>query len=159
MKKKETVGAASLRLSSKKPETDSPIEQMYENLKDYEENVQECIDTNSKKYRGNFYVVVLTKKERLMQNVIRNFYLARQTCPTPEYDQVVYRYYSGTGSVEFMWVIPSKDTCELYLANRLRVATDELELLNFIIRFDNGSLLELSKKLNKEKADSNIIER
>lgn len=158
-KNRETVGAKSLELSLKKPETTSPIEQMRENNTDFEKNVQECIEVNSKKYRGDFYAVVLTKKERLMQNVIRNLYLARQSCPTPDYDQVVYRYHSGTGTIEFMWVVPSKDTCELYLANRLRIAANELELLSFIVRFDDGSLLGLSKKLNKEKKDSNIIER
>jgi len=55
-----------------------------------------------------FYVCVITKKERLMDNVLRNYFLARSTCPTPQYDQTVYKYHRDSGAIQFLWVLPSK---------------------------------------------------
>lgn len=155
--KRETVGASSLKLSLKQPETRNPFEQMCENYTDYEKNVQECIATNLNKYEGNFYVVVLTKKERTMTNVIRNYFLARQTCPTPEYDQVVYRYNRLSGGLEFIWVLPAKDVCEHLLINRLEVAPGEMALLQFVLQLEDGTLLRRAKELAGEKRDSNIL--
>ena len=85
-----TVGRVATDLMKKQPDTLSPIEQMRENLTDYEKNVYECIATHRKVFPGVFYIVVLTKRERLLNNVIRNYFLARLSCPTPDYDQTVY---------------------------------------------------------------------
>ena len=41
-------------------------EQMREQLKDYEENVETALKEGKKKFHGDFYITVLTKKERLI---------------------------------------------------------------------------------------------
>lgn len=155
---KDTVGKISTELL-KKPDITNPIDQTYENLSDYDKNIFACIEDAKKQYPKDFYVVVLTKKERLMQNVIRNYFMARLTCPTPDYDQVVYRYNFLDESIDFLWVVPSKDTCELLRAHFLEVPPQEKELLNFILSFYDGSLLKQCKKLNGEQEDSPILEK
>ena len=105
---REPVGKIALKLREKEPDTRNPIEQMRENLTDYEKNVHECIARYKKEFLSDFYVVVLVKKERTMQNVIRHYFIARHSCPTPNYDQAVYKYNATSCVIDFIWVVPSK---------------------------------------------------
>lgn len=158
---KDTVGKISSDLLLKSRDEDlkhSPHEQMQEQLKDYEHNVELAVKEGKKKYSHDFYVVVLTKKERLMQNVIRNYFFVRATCPTPEWDQTVYKYTFNGDGLEFMWVIPAHDVCQNLKDNALTIDKEERELLEFVMAFDDGRLLEIAKKLNGEKKDSLILE-
>ena len=148
--KKKTVGALSAELQSKDPESRDPIELEREMHTDYEKNFWECLNSYKKECDTDFYIVVLTKKERIMQNVLRNYFFARSTCPTPDYDQAVYRYDALNEKVEFLWVIPSRDTCFLLKENALHVAPEEKELLKFVLDFADSTLYNLAKKLNKE---------
>lgn len=150
-KKRETIGKISTELQLKASgNTHSAEDQMRENLTEYDSNIYECVQRSRKEFMGDFFVVVLTKKERLMPNVIRNYFYSRLSCPTPDYDQTVYRYLKGEDMIEFMWVIPSKDTCEYLKQNALMIDPSEHELLNFVLSFYDGSLLKLCKSLNNE---------
>lgn len=156
---KETVGEVSSKLIQKEPETRSPIEQMRENLTDYENHFYLCLEDGKKKYPKDFFIVVLTKKERLMQNVIRNYFLSTSACPTPTYDQAVYHYDRLSESFEFLWVIPSKDTCELFRESALQIHPEEQELLKCVLDYYDGTLLKMAKKFNNEKIDSPLLDK
>jgi hypothetical protein len=155
---REKIGKISTDLLVK-PEITNPIDQAYECLTEYDKNIFECIDAHKGTYKGNFYIVVLTKKERLMQNVIRNYFMARSTCPSPDFDQVVYHYNALDESIEFLWVLPSKDTCEYLKFHMLLLPSEQKELLGFVLSFYDGSLTKLCKKLNGELHDSLILEK
>lgn len=159
-KKRKTIGKISRDLTIKNEKIDhTPREQMLEQLTDYDKNIHECIESSKKKYDSDFYIVVLTKKERLMQNVIRNYFLARGSCPTPEYDQTVYKYKKNAGIVEYLWTVPAADTCTYLIANALTLPEQERDLLEFVMDFLDGTLLRHSKKLNGEAPDSPILEK
>lgn len=155
--KRDTIGKLSLDLAQKTPDTRDPVELEREMHKDYEYNVLLCVERGKKDLFGDFYVVVETKKERLMDNVLRNFFFYRKTCPTPTYDQTVYRYDRKKDEVDFLWVLPSKDTCQLLTENALQVVPEERDLLMHVLSFSDGSLLKLSKKLNGENEDSPLL--
>lgn len=155
--KKKAVGAYAAELQQKEQETRDPIEIQREVHKDYEKHFMEALDTGKKNYPGDFFIVVTTKMERLMQNVIRNYFFPRQSCPTPEYDQAVYRYDRQSEMVEFLWVLPAKDVCEHLRINALMVAPEERELLFFVLSFYDGTLMVKAKKLNNELADSPLL--
>ena len=155
--KRDTVGKISLELSQKAPETRDPIEQMREQLTDYEKNIVDCVMRCRQEFEGDFYVVVATKKERLMQNVLRNYFWGRLTCPTPQYDEAVYKYDRNAEEVQFLWVVPSKDTCEVMKAHAMEVIAEERELLDFVLKFYDGTLLRVAKKLNGERDDSPLL--
>lgn len=154
----KTVGAHSLELSKKGPVTHSAEEQMREQLEDYDKNVHECVQSNLGTFDGDFYVVCLTKRERLMQNILRGYFFARQSCPTPDFDQAVYRYIKKDNHLEFLWVIPAADKVNFMKNNPNAVDPSKYALLGFVLKFADGSLLRRSKQLNCEKRDSNIIE-
>lgn len=150
MADRETVGKISSALAQKEVPTKDPIELEREMHKDYERNIFECVDRCKKEYAGDFFVIVTTKKERLMQNVIRNYFFGRHSCPTPQYDQTVYRYNRKDECVEFLWVVPSKDTCELLRDNALQIDKSEKELLGFVLSFYEGTLDKEAMRLNGE---------
>lgn len=158
-KKRKTVGQVSMELARKTPDTRDPIELEREIHKGYEQQISDCVEDCKKMFIGNFYVVVETKKERLLPNVIRNFIFGRTTCPTPSYDQTVYKYYRGPDRIDFLWVVPSKDTCQLLRDNALIVVEAERQLLNYVLDFYDNTLLRLAKRLNGEEETSIFLER
>lgn len=153
-RKPPTIGHKSLELSQKTPDTRDPIELEQEMHKNYEDEVWKCVDVNKKKFEGDFFVVVITKKEKLMQNVLRNYFFARFSCPTPDYDQTLYRYDSKADELEFIWVLPARDVCRMFLAHQNEIVPQERWLLEYVKRFKSGELMKKCKRLNKEAFSS-----
>ena len=158
MKKKKTVGAAATELAAKADNKHTVIDQMRENLTDYEKEVLACAERGLATYKHDFFVVILTKKERLLENVFRNYFLHRKSCPTPEYDQTVFRVTYNPQDIELIWTIPDKETCFVYLRDAVLVHPEEKELLNYVIGFNDGTLDQLARKLNKEPGTSLFLE-
>jgi len=153
--RKETVGKLSrdLLLKNDTP-LHTPQEQTNEQLSEYEQNIFKCINDNKNKYSEDFFIVVLTKKEKLMQNVIRNYFFARESCPTPDYDQIVYKYHKKEDKIEFIWVIPDRQTSIYMKKNSHAIDPSQWKLLSFVLKFADGSLFKLSKALNNEKLET-----
>jgi len=158
---RETVGKHSLDLSLKEPASRDPIEIEQEMHQEYEKNVLECIERCKKEFMvpvGSwFYIVVLTKREPLMPNVLRHYFFGRRSCPTPDYDQAVYAYDPHQDRIDFLWVIPSRDASKHLIDNALLVAESERDLLRFVLQFADGTLFKISKKLNGEQLDSALL--
>lgn len=151
MENKKTVGQISKDLREKDIlPSHSANDQMQESLTDYDSNIYECIQRGLKDYADDFYIVVVTKKERLMPNVLRNYFLIRLSCPTPTYDQVLYKYDRSEERIEFIWVIPSAHACQELLNNALNIDQSQKELLSFVIDFVDGTLDRKAMILNGE---------
>lgn len=149
---RDTVGKVARDLLIKSgDENHSVNEQMSENLSEYDKNIYECIERSKKEFMFDFYVIVITKNEKLMPNVLRHYFLSRHSCPTPQYDEAVYKYHRKDDRIEFLWVVPSKPTCEHFVMNALTIPDEEKELLNFVLKFTSGELDALAQKLNNEK--------
>jgi hypothetical protein len=154
---KKTVGAHSLELMQKTPESRSPIEIQREMQQDYLKELVNCVEASKSTYQGDFYVVVITKNEKLMPNVFRNYFFARKTCPTPEYDQSIFKYSRADESIVYLWTIPSRDASHHLKDNALVVHPSERQLLKFVLEFADGTLYKLCKKLNNEEEKSSLI--
>jgi hypothetical protein len=149
--RRETVGKISTDLLWGAQELDhSAEEQMREMLELWETNLLECIERGKKEFPHDFYIVVDTKKEPKMQNVLRNVFIPRSTCPTPTYDNSVYKYHRSDENLEFLWVLPSKSTCSMMKDRALEIPEDQKELLQFVLDDADGTLLRRCKTLNKE---------
>jgi len=148
--KERTVGSISRELMMKEPDTRDPIELQREMQKDWENNIYECVARGKKLFDGDFYVVVDAKSERLMPNVVRNYFYPRKSCPYPHFDQTLYQYRAQDDDVFFLWVIPCKAACnELYMFAH-DVPPDQHELLTFVSQFYTGQLKEKARQLNGE---------
>ena len=151
---KETVGKIATDLAQKQQEKISVMEQQEAMQKDYMKHLCDTIDDGYNKYDGDFFVTVLTKREKLLPNVFRNYFMHRKSCPTPNYDQSLFRYNKELGQVEYIWTIPDRDVCKHLLENESQLPKDEQQLLSFVKMFKAGALGELCKKYNNEKPDS-----
>jgi hypothetical protein len=156
-KKRPTVGKLVYDEMQKTPETYDPVEVEREVHKEYEDQIMQAVVDGKKKHLSDFYVVVETKKERLMHNVVRNYFFTRISCPTPIYDQTVYKYSKNSDKIEFLWVIPARDICNIMKTYSHEVQDSNKELLQYVLDFYDNTLLKKSKRLNREAADSNII--
>lgn len=159
------------RKTKKKTEKKTIAQQVYENNaqyngeevgvvevidaahEDYESSLLECINNGKEIYDGDFFVTILHKVERLLTDVNRFYFIPRLSCPTPSYDQVVYKFHRKDEMLEFIWVVPDKDVCSYYLNDPLRVPPEEKDLLNFIYDFIDGALDIRCKILNNEMPD------
>ncbi len=156
---RETVGKISSELLQKTPESRDPIELQRAMQSEYIHELKECITSHIKLFDDDFYIVVITKNEKLMPNVFRNYFSARLSCPTPDYDQAVFKYFKQTEHAQFLWVIPSKDACCHLRDNASHIVPEEQELLKYVLQFFDGSLLKLAKKMNNEEIDSILVEK
>lgn len=156
--KRETVGKISLELSKKEAPTRDPIEIEREMHTDYDAHLWQCVDVAKKSLPGSFFVVVITKNEKLMPNVFRNYFFARKTCPSPDYDQAVYRYDHQHDCINFIWVIPSQEASHHLKDNALLVVPEERQLLQFVLDFADGTLYKLAKVMNGEEMDSPLLQ-
>ena len=156
-KNKKTVGAIASEFQQKTPETRDPVEIQREVHKDYIDNLKIAVDRGLKTMDHDFYVTVIVKKEKLLENVLRNYFAERSTCPTPDYDQSVYKYHHNSGNLEYLWTVPDIETCEVFLRNVDKIVPEEHLLLEFVLNFYNGELLRLCRKLNGENLKTGII--
>jgi hypothetical protein len=151
-KARPNLGQISSDLSFKDPGDVVVAEQGKEQLKDYLPKLIETTEHGKKKYvLQDFYIVVLTKRERLMSNVFRHYFFTRMSCPTPDWDQAVYRYSAKKDEVEFLWVIPDPITIKYFTEHVFDIPEEDKCLLKFIIDFNDGTLDKLARQLNGEK--------
>jgi len=120
-----TVGQAVhdiLESGEKSPEVGDIIKEYGDS---YVAQVQECIDRNAPKYESPFYLVVLHKKEQWAMNVLRNWFVARQSKPTmkdmwamfPNFMHTVYEADKNNGELKLLWSLPSPQEAKVILEN------------------------------------------
>lgn len=135
-----------------------PIGEIYdartESLKDYVRKLESTIADGLKVYSGDFFIQASTKAERTLQIVIRNLIFHKRACPTPTYDQKLYKYNRANDKVEFLWSIPDKATCEWMKTCPFEVPEAHRELLQTVLDFYDRTLDRITMKLNGED-DSN----
>ena len=155
--KRKTAGQISMELFEKEPEVTDVRDARSEMLKDYVNKVEDTIAKALKRRTGDFFVEVETKKERTMQNVIRNFIMDRETCPTPHFDQIVYKYHRRNDEVEFLWSIPNKRLCMYIHQHPLELPPEMADLRTTVLDFYDDTLLRKCKKLNEETINTKGI--
>lgn len=146
---KKTVGQLSQELLTKA----EPVhieDQTNEILKDWHKHMQIAIDEGRTKFRDNFFIEIKTKKERLMENVLRCYWITRRSCPTPNYEQIVYKYNYKDESIEEIWSIPDRESCFIIYDNAIQLPADQRELVQYVFDFADGTLYKRMRELNNE---------
>ena len=89
----------------------------------FAQELEATIEANIPKYKALFYVLALTKKEFWADNVVRNWFIARQTAPHaldlmiqyPGYTKTLYVVNSRKGDLKVAWSIPGLEDCKSIL--------------------------------------------
>lgn len=141
--KHSTVGAAAIDLMSKGDQHQSVLDTTHEMTKGYMDSLIECAKSGEKQYGRDkpFYICVQTRRERLLENVIRNQFYARQTRPIPTYDLALYHYTPKTEDLRFVWCIPDKETVADMSSNGFIPTKEEEQLYWFVNCFIAGTLV------------------
>lgn len=164
----KTVGAVASDLLSKHNESLSPQEVAQAQEREYLANLEWAVRHAQKKVDcysmqghdqcrtrdaldGSFFVAVLLKKEKLLENVLRNYFVATKACPTPTYDQTIYRYNHEKEDVEYIWTIPDRETCLTFKENASIIVPAERQLLQCVLNFYDGTYYKMMKKFNGEE--------
>jgi len=119
------VGKAVHEILSKSNDDITVGEIMDEFQHKYAKEMESCLENNVNKYDPPFYVVVLTKKEPWALNVMRNWFIARQTRPSakilredyPNYMQTVYSYDKRSSELKIHWSLPIAQDAAVVLQN------------------------------------------
>lgn len=133
-------------------ELEREIHQGTNSKKSYEEEIWTTIDRglSDSSISGDFFIVVLFKKERHLQNIIRHYFFYRKTCPTPTYDQTVYKYHRHSKEVEYIWTVPDNVTCLNLPLCKHDLPDEHQRLVHMIEAFRCGDLDRYCAKLNNE---------
>lgn len=111
-------------------------------------------------YNIDFYIVAVWSFSRDFKygEVPEDFFFVRRSCPTPGYNQNVFKYHHQTGSIEFLWSIPKKHKYYELWANRARYINDPVlkSRTAFVVSMETGKLMEWVLKENKNLKDAVI---
>ena len=156
--KTKTVGQMAVEAALKKQDPMLVRDQTTLMHQEYGDKLFDTVAKGKQEYPEEpvFFIEDITRQERLLMNVLRHTLFPRISCPTPNYDQTVYRYKKKDDTLELVWTVPSPETCAYYLHNSLMVAPEERELLNFILDFKEGRLELLARRLNNEECQFNM---
>lgn len=136
-------------------ETESLLPQEF--MDQYIKDLNECAEVNLQKFDKDFYIEEISYNERLMPEVMRVRFIAKQACPLPTLNQTIYKVDRKKGQVSLLWVIPDEVSVNTYSKFRNEVVKEEQQILNYILRFLNGDLELMAKELNGEREANSLI--
>jgi hypothetical protein len=153
IEKRETVGQISAKLHQQDHGKYNVRDVTEQVTKTFNEDLKgAAIDGIKKGFIGDFFIVGLQKTEKLAK-VIRTFFFARKSPPSPNYDQIVYKYHRSAGMFELVWTIPSRPTCIFMMKNLGNLHSSLSNLVMDVMRFSNGTLHKWCRQLNGEIPD------
>ncbi len=132
MNKKVTVGEEVLKRLLAPDPSQGIIDTQREADKEYFVEIDKCVATH-KSWHDPWYIVIHHKKEHLLENVIRRYFIARQSMPTPQWDQTVWRYEPNTTDLIFLWVLPDENTAKWMAANPADIHPEQHHLLSYVL--------------------------
>lgn len=139
------VGKAVYDILSK-PQSSQTVEETIEAMAPkYFQELLDCAESNKEKFESPFYIIVLRKKEFWAINVLRQWYVARQSKPSakilradyPNHDHDVYEIDSKSHEIKLIWSLPTKQDADTIIKNKQLY--DE-QTVGFIQDFNLGKL-------------------
>lgn len=120
------VGEAAYKLLQKTDAAPTVEEILNEYQTKYAKEIEETIQNNHHKFDKDFYILVLTKKEHWAVNVLRNWFIARQTPPSvshlrreyPNFMSTLYKVNKNGFGITVEWSLPTEQDCKTILKNK-----------------------------------------
>lgn len=103
----------------------------------YFAELEDCAKKNRRKYQGNFYIVCLRKKENFFINVLRQWFIARQTKPFasvlfrdyPNHDHDIWEI-NQSGDAKLLWSLPPAQEQQTIMKNSHLYHSDLVKWIN-----------------------------
>jgi hypothetical protein len=157
---KKTVGQQIIDNATNKETGNIPVMELAAAMcEDYMPKLMRTIDEQCQYTKEDFYIEVLQKHERVLQQAFRpHIMIVHKACPQPAPDQTLFKYRQGDGRIDLIWVLPPEDAIIHLLENFKQVHASEQQLLNYCAMYARGDLWRLMKKFNGEKVDSVLLD-
>lgn len=127
------------------------VDQAEEMSKELPKLVSDISENAVKDIQGDFFIEVIIKAERRYDGLFKHLAIARPSCPSPQYERIVYHYHRDTDELELLWIIPTLSRCIQCMENGQRdIKSDDRLLTEFVLQYANGNLDALEKKINSE---------
>lgn len=138
---RNTIGTEAVQLAQKGDERIEARDIQQEADKEYFEEIYKAAQAKPAcNWRQPFYIVVQITKPGYLVNVIRRRFFARQTLPTPQPDQTVWRYDPRTTDLEYLWTLPDLDAINEISMNRQWLRDEDKMLGEIVVDYLNKSL-------------------
>jgi hypothetical protein len=140
------VGQAVLDITSKDNLEQYTAEDIFEGCKqEFVDELAKTIENSKGKFTDPYYILVFTKKEPWAVNVVRNWFVARQTKPMaldmhsqyPNHLKTLYKVWQVQGDVDIEWSIPAFEECKSVLHHP---QSFDPKLVDWIVRSFSGTL-------------------
>ena len=111
------------------------------------------------KFTSPFYITVLRKKEPWAVNVLRQWYIARQSLPSPyhlrldypNHDHDVFEVDMRNDEIKHLWTLPTAQDSATILGN---AALYDSSLVETILKYNQGTLLETFESSSSSSSTS-----
>lgn len=157
-KKGKRVGQAVVDILSKEQKSQTVQETIDAYAPQFLKELESAIEEGKRKYKSPYYVLVLSHKEMWAVNMMRNWFIPRQTPPYaldllgqyPNHMKTLYMADADKGIVTLLWTIPGYQDCISILKNPLAYDQQLVkwieECFNKELELDNYSLEYIAKK-------------
>lgn len=121
--KGKRVGQAVVDFASKDQPTYTAGEILDGYSQKYCDELQTAIDNHKNKLESPFFVLVLSHKEMWAANMVRNWFISRQTppyalelvCQYPHHMKTLYMVDAKTNDLKVCWTLPGLEDCKVIL--------------------------------------------
>ncbi len=105
----------------------------------------------------DFYLVLTMTNDPTTKEP-KDFVIARRSCPTPGYNQNVFKYHYQSSELEYLWTIPKKNLYWHFWKHRQFYLQHYKwkKMCSFVCLMESGQMLEWCKKENGELKDAVI---
>jgi len=140
----------------KAPENDATIVDINQSANDkIWRDICDFIEDERARYEDVFFVSILDVLDIVFEKSHDFKMFSQNSCPYPLYRQSVYRCWAKSGDKEFLWVVPQRKKARNMRKHWKEVPPRDSELLEFVMKFYDGTLKKLSDQINKELGASN----
>lgn len=126
------------------------VEETYQ--KTYPRDLKAFVARVAKVREKDFWVVVAPKSDPMLDMLwVKNGKLTLidvGNCPTPMLGMHVYHYSQKSGDYKLLWALPDEFHFKVIKDNIIDLASDLKDLIGFMYQYEDGTLLQLSNKLN-----------
>lgn len=148
----ESVSEAASRIWIHEPFADQRALVHQQSRINFPREMADIIKKGCEEYNEDFYIFIITPKLE-NQNAISTIFNMRNSCPPPNYNQMVYKFLRHTMQPKVLWIIPSRATTE-WLYYGLNIPKKWNPLKRYAVEFVDGTLDKLYYSLeSKEKLD------
>jgi len=110
------------------------------------EIIEETKRRGKQKHKGDFFIEILIKIERVALDPVHPYINATRTCPNPHFSQAVMHYEKDKDQLKLLWVLPDQTNSVFYKLDPSRFNKANVD---YLLDHEAGKLQKLANDINK----------